>query len=142
MLFRSVKDRVSGHDFDHEPELRRCIHPANFIAWHNISSLCACLLVSCNILAILVRIDRHVVKACLASRHKLTKYGWLIIPLANKLDLEITSLRQCCHAIWCLRWTSTIHCTVPLWTPDGKKWADPCRSDPVHTSDPGNRKHN
>src|SRR3546814_10499284 len=70
-----------------------------------------------------------------SSDLKLTKYGWLIIPLANKLDLEITRLRQCRHAIWCLRWTSTIHCTVPLWTLDGKKWADPCRSDPVHNCD-------
>src|SRR3546814_11767690 len=86
-------------------------------------------------LAILVRIDRHVVKAGLGSLHMLPKYGWLIIPLANKLDLEITRLRQCRHAIWCLRWTSTIHCTVALWTLDGTIWADPCRSDQVHTCD-------
>src|SRR3546814_157354 len=72
---KALKNRVGRHDFDHEPKLRRSVHPANLIAWRDISSLCACPLVSRDILTILVRIDGHVVKADPTSRHKVSKYG-------------------------------------------------------------------
>src|SRR3546814_11136144 len=49
---KALKNRVGRHDFDHEPKLRRSVHPANLIAWRDISSLCACPLVSRDILTI------------------------------------------------------------------------------------------